>query len=65
MSFADWLWLVIALARGMKNDTQHASYKHYTNTDLTYALITAPHIYDYMNCVRHIGCAAIRSKNYR
>ena len=62
MSFADWLWSVIAPALGLKTipdllDTNS------THTDIAYANLTAPHSRDYMGYVRHVGHAARSSTN--
>ena len=61
MSFADWLWSVIAPALGLKTipdllDTNS------THTSIAYAHLTAPHSIDYMGYVRHVGHAARSSK---
>ena len=53
MSFADWLWSVIAPALGLKTipyllDTNSA------HTDIAYANLTAQHSCDYMGYVRHV-----------
>ena len=61
MSFADWLWSVIAPALGLKTipdllDTNS------THTGIAYAHLTAPHFRDYMGYVRHVGHAARSGK---
>ena len=61
VSFADWLWSVIAPPLGLKTipdllDTNS------THTGIAYAHLTAPHSCDYMGYVRHVGQAARSSK---
>ena len=57
MSFADWLWSVIAPALGFKTipdllDTNS------THTGIAYADLTASHSCDYMGYLRHVVHAA-------
>ena len=63
MSFADWLWSMIASALGLKTipdllDTNS------THTGIAYVHLIAPHTCDYMGYVRHVGHAAWCNKNY-
>ena len=63
MSFADWLWSVVAPVLGLKTipdllDTNS------TYTGIAYVHFTAPHSCDYMGYVRHVGHAARSSKNH-
>ena len=63
MSFADWLWLVIAPVLGLHMipdllDTNN------THTGIAYAHLTALHSCDYMGYVRHVGNAVRSSKNH-
>ena len=63
MSFADWLWSVIAPALGFKT-TPDLLDTNSTHTGIEYAHLTAPHSCDYMDYVRHVGHAARSSKNH-
>ena len=63
MSFADWLSSVIAPAFRLKTipallDTNS------THTGVAYSHLTAPHSFDYMGYVRHVGHAARSRKNH-
>ena len=62
MSFADWLWSVIASAFGLKTipdllDTNS------THTGIAYVHLAAPDSCHYKGYIRHVGHAARSSKN--
>ena len=54
MSFADWLWSVMAPALGLKTIPNLLD-THSKHTGIAYAHLTARHCCDHMGYVRHVG----------
>ena len=60
MSFADWLWSVIAPALGLKTISDLLDTNR-THTEIAYANLTASHPCDYMGYVGHAATSKKKS----
>ena len=65
MSFADWMWSVIAPALGLKTipDLLGTNSTH-THTGIAYDHLIGSHSCNYVGYVHHVGHAARRSNNH-
>ena len=64
MSFADWLWSVVALALRLKT-TPDVLDTNSTHTGITQAHFVAPHTCDCIDNVRYVGHTVRYSRNHQ